>query len=118
MKYNDVCEENIIHVEKVENVKKDFIKSSEVVKLQELFKILGDATRIKILHAISRTELCVCDIANIINMSQSAVSHQLRILRNCRLVKHRKEGKVVYYSLEDNHVVQLFNQGLEHIRHD
>ncbi|EYE87341.1 ArsR family transcriptional regulator [Fervidicella metallireducens AeB] len=118
MKCNDVCEENIVHVEKVEDVKRDFIKGDEVTKLQELFKVLGDGTRIKILHAISRTELCVCDIASIINMSQSAVSHQLRILRNSRLVKHRKEGKVVYYSLQDNHVVQLFNQGLEHIRHD
>ena len=118
MKCCDTCEENIINKELVDNVKEILINESDVSKLQELFKALGDGTRIKILYALSKSELCVCDISSIIDMSQSAVSHQLRILRNLRLVKYRKEGKIVYYSLDDNHVVQLFNQGLEHVKHE
>ena len=85
--------------------------------LAETFKILSDGTRIKILQALSQEELCVCDLAEVVEMSQSSVSHQLRLLRTARLVKFRKAGKMVYYSLDDEHIVQLFSQGLAHIRH-
>lgn len=117
MKNCDICEENIIHPESIESVKNKMISSEETLNLSELFKALCDTTRVKILYALSINELCVCDIADIVGMSQSAVSHQLRILRTMRLVKYRKEGKSVFYSLNDQHVVDLFNQGLEHVRH-
>ncbi|MDF2675257.1 MAG: transcriptional regulator, ArsR family [Clostridiales bacterium] len=118
MKNCDLCEENIIHPESIESVKSKMISDSETLSLSEIFKALCDTTRVKILYALSINELCVCDIAEIIGVSQSAVSHQLRVLRTMRLVKYRKEGKSVYYSLNDQHVVDLFNQGLEHIRHN
>lgn len=118
MKCADICEENIIHRENVKIVKDKSLSEEEVLHLSELFKALSDSTRIKILHALSIKELCVCDISNIVGMSQSAISHQLRLLRNMRLVKYRKEGKVVYYSLNDNHVVNIFGQGIEHVRHN
>ncbi|SKB00720.1 transcriptional regulator, ArsR family [Caloramator quimbayensis] len=114
----DVCTENKIHEETINFAKSNMISDKDILKLSELFKVLGDATRIKILFALSLNELCVCDIACIIGMTQSAVSHQLRILRNLRLVKYRKEGKTVFYSLDDDHVVNLFKQGLEHVKHD
>lgn len=117
MKYIDVCEENKIHEDTIQSVKAEMISSDDVLKLSELFKALGDSTRIKILYALSVKELCVCDIACLIGMTQSAVSHQLRVLRSIRLVKYRKEGKIVFYSLDDEHVVNLFNQGLEHVKH-
>ncbi|WP_371381793.1 ArsR/SmtB family transcription factor [Sporomusa aerivorans] len=88
-----------------------------VRELAEMFKILGDPTRIKILHALSRQEMCVCDIAETLGMNQSAVSHQLRTLRAARLVKFRKDGKEAWYSLDDDHVISLMCQGLEHISH-
>lgn len=113
-----ICDETILHEDRIDNVKQSMLGENEIIQLSELFKTLCDATRVKILHALSLGELCVCDIANIIGVSQSAVSHQLRILRNSRLVKYRKEGKSVYYSLNDQHVVDIFNQGLEHVRHD
>lgn len=117
MKNCDICEENIIHPENIKSVKNKMISSEEILNLSELFKALCDTTRVKILYALSINELCVCDIAEIVETSQSAVSHQLRVLRTMRLVKYRKDGKSVYYSLNDQHVVDLFNQGLEHIRH-
>lgn len=83
--------------------------------LAELFKVFGDSTRIKILWALDEAEMCVCDIAVLLNMTQSAISHQLRVLRQNKLVKNRKEGKVVYYSLDDEHVKQIYEQGLIHI---
>ena len=83
--------------------------------LAELFKVFGDTTRVKIISALFEAEMCVCDIAELLSMTQSAISHQLRVLRQARLVKHRKEGKVVFYSLDDEHIKTIFNQGLEHI---
>lgn len=83
----------------------------------ELFKMLGDSTRIKILSALSKREHCVCDLAAIVAMGQSAVSHQLRLLRGARVVKYRKEGKMVWYSLDDEHVFSLLIQGIEHVNH-
>ncbi len=88
----------------------------EIFDLADLFKIFGDSSRIKIMYAISETELCVQEIAGIVEMTQSAVSHQLRVLKNSRLVKSRKNGKEVYYSLDDDHVSSIFSKGLEHIR--
>jgi len=83
--------------------------------LAELFKVFGDSTRIKILWALDESEMCVCDIAFLLNMTQSAISHQLRVLKQAGLVKSRREGKIVFYSLEDEHVKQIFDQGLIHI---
>ena len=88
----------------------------EIFDLADLFKIFGDSSRIKIMYAISENELCVQEIAGIVEMTQSAVSHQLRVLKNSRLVKSRKNGKEVYYSLVDDHVSSIFSKGLEHIR--
>ncbi len=88
----------------------------EIFDLADLFKIFGDSSRIKIMYAISENELCVQEIAGIVEMTQSAVSHQLRVLKNSRLVKSRKNGKEVYYSLDDDHVSSIFSKGLEHIR--
>ena len=97
---------------------KDSMLSEEVFfKLSSLFKVLGDQTRIKIIYALFKRELCVCDISRVLNMSQSAISHQLRTLKSAHLVKFRKEGKQVYYSLDDNHINLLFNAGLEHVEH-
>ena len=83
--------------------------------LAELFKIFGDSTRIKILYALFESEMCVCDIAQLLNMTQSAISHQLRSLKQSKLVKYRREGKTVFYSLADAHVRTIINQGLEHV---
>ena len=83
--------------------------------LAELFKIFGDSTRIKILYALLESEMCVCDIATLLNMTQSATSHQLRALKQSKLVRYRREGKTVFYSLADSHVVTIINQGVEHI---
>ena len=84
-------------------------------QLADLFKVFGDSTRIRILWALHEAEMCVCDIAVLLNMTQSAISHQLRVLKQANLVKNRKEGKVVYYSLVDDHVREIFDQGLIHI---
>lgn len=90
---------------------------SLVVALAETFRALGEPTRVRILHALSERELCVCDMAALLGASQSAISHQLRILRQLRLVKARRSGRRVIYSLDDDHVVDLFRMGLEHVRH-
>ena len=84
--------------------------------LGDFFKLLGDGTRIKILNALFYSEMCVCDIAALLGMTQSAISHQLRVLKQGRLVKHRKEGKSVYYSLDDEHIKHIIEQGLTHIK--
>jgi DNA-binding transcriptional ArsR family regulator len=99
----------------VDEVRAQMPQEEKLYDLAELFKVFGDSTRIKILWALGKAEMCVCDIASLLNTTQSAVSHQLRILRQSRLVKNRKEGKVVYYSLDDEHVGQIFEQGIAHI---
>lgn len=83
--------------------------------LAELFKIFGDSTRIKILYALSESELCVNDIAQLLNLSQSSVSHQLRILKDSKLVRFRREGKIIFYALDDDHVRNIINMGMEHV---
>lgn len=86
-------------------------------ELADVFKALGDPTRVKIIHALLQNELCVHDLTQVLEMGQSAVSHQLRVLRNARIVKRRKVGKTVYYSLDDDHVEQIFVQTLQHLKH-
>jgi ArsR family transcriptional regulator len=112
----DVCEVKSIDKKKVQAIKKSMLADDEVISLSETFSILADPTRTKIIYALSKEELCVCDIASILSISVSSVSHHLRILRNMRLVKFRKESKMVYYSLDDEHINKLFNEGLKHVR--
>lgn len=108
-----VCECTVIHQEVIDKIK---LPEEELLyDLGDFFKILGDSTRIKILSALFQSEMCVCDIAALFGMTQSAISHQLRVLKQGRLVKHRKEGKVVYYSLDDDHIKHIVDQGLTHI---
>ncbi len=94
---------------------KIYHRDETLYDLADLFKVLGDTTRIKILCALFQAEMCVCDISALLGMTQSAISHQLRVLKQARLVKYRKEGKVVYYSLDDEHVESIFDKGLIHI---
>lgn len=112
-----ICIEKEKHREIVEMIKKENLSQERVLELSKIFKALGDPTRLKIIHSLSKEELCVCDIADLLEMNQSAISHQLRVLRDHRLVKYRKQGKSAIYSLDDDHVLQLFKQGLEHINH-
>ena len=99
-------------------IKESLYEEEIINRLAQTFKALADPTRLKIIYLLSKAPLCVCDIANLLDMTQSAISHQLRLLRNLRLVKFKKEGKMVIYSLDDGHVLQLFKQGLDHVQHD
>ena len=109
------CDCNIVHEGIVSKVKAKMPPEERLYDLAELFKVFGDTTRVKILSALFESEMCVCDIASLLNMNQSAISHQLRVLKTARLVKHRKDGKTVFYSLDDEHIKNIFDQGLEHI---
>jgi ArsR family transcriptional regulator, lead/cadmium/zinc/bismuth-responsive transcriptional repressor len=109
------CNCNVIHQDTIDRVKEKMPLEENLYDLAELFKVFGDTTRIQILWALAEAEMCVCDIAALLNMTHSAISHQLRVLKQARLVKYKKDGKVVYYSLDDEHVKQIFNQGLTHI---
>lgn len=110
-----VCELMHAHPEVVKTVNEKMPKEEVLYDLAELYKVFGDTTRIKILYVLFESEMCVCDIAGLLNMSQSAISHQLRVLKNNDLVKFRREGKAVFYSLADAHIKTILNQGLEHI---
>lgn len=111
----DRCEINCIHDDAVREVRRVLLGEDVAASLAELFKALGDPTRVKILFSLLTRELCVCDLAAVIGASESAVSHQLRLLRTQKLVKFRREGKILYYSLADDHIEKLFAQGLEHV---
>lgn len=111
----DMCQSECVHTEVVGSVQEKMVADETLFQLADLFKALGDATRVRILHALSFSELCVCDLASLLNMSSSAVSHQLRVLRGQRIVKYRKEGKNAIYSLDDTHVATLLEQGLRHV---
>lgn len=111
----EVCECNAIHTDIIEKVRKVMPEEEQLYDLAELFKVFGDTTRVRILCALFESEMCVCDISTLLNMTQSSISHQLRVLKSAKLVKNRKEGKVVYYSLDDDHIKHIFEQGLEHI---
>lgn len=104
-----------INAELAKKVKKKMLSDEILFDIAEVFKIFGDSTRMKIIYALKLSELCVYDLAYITNSTQSAISHQLRILKQAKLVKARKEGKVVYYSLKDDHIIKLFEIGREHI---
>ena len=106
----EICSCNVIHEDVVNRVRKNMIDDDEATDLAEFFKVFGDETRIKILNALFSSEMCVCDIAALLDMNQSAISHQLRKLKQARLVKSRRDGKVVYYSLNDEHIEQVFHQ--------
>ncbi|NLK74342.1 MAG: winged helix-turn-helix transcriptional regulator [Clostridiales bacterium] len=110
------CDCEVIHGDLVEMVKSQMPIEDELYDLADFFKVFGDSTRIRIMCALDHSEMCVCDLAVLLNMTKSAISHQLRSLRQANLVKFRKEGKVVYYSLADDHVKEIFEKGLEHIR--
>jgi len=112
----DMCETLCEHPQTICLAKAEIISNDDAQQVAETFKILGDTTRVKILQIISKRELCVCDIAAVTEMGQSCVSHQLRLLRNARLVKYRKEGKMVWYSLDDGHITTLIKQAIEHIK--
>ena len=111
----DRCTCNVIHEAVVKQVRDRMPLEGKLSDLADLFKIFGDSTRIKILSALFEAEMCVCDIAFLLNMTQSAISHQLRVLKQTNLVKNRKDGKIVYYSLADEHIKHIFDQGLIHI---
>ena len=111
-----ICQEEELHPEAIRQVREKLPREEVLYDLAELFKIFGDSTRVKILYALLEVEeLCVCDIAQLLNMNQSAISHQLRVLKQSQLVKFRREGKTVYYSLADGHVARILSQGMEHI---
>lgn len=113
----NVCDCNIIHEGAVKVALKNKPQRDELERLSELFKILGDLTRTEILWVLDKNEMCVCDIANVLNMTKSSISHQLAILRSAGIVKFRREGKEVYYRLDDFHITKLYEIGIEHIEH-
>lgn len=118
MKPLAACEENLIHEEDVLAASQSLIDDSTANRLSQTFTALADPTRLRLISALSGRELCVCDLSVVLGMSQSAVSHQLRLLRNLNLVKYRKEGRIVYYALDDAHIQELFQRGLEHVSHE
>ncbi len=109
------CDYMHLHDKVIEQVQEEMPQEEILYDLAELFKVFGDSTRIKILYVLFQSEMCVCDIAQLLHMSQSAISHQLRVLKQAQLVKYRREGKTVFYALADAHVNTILNQGLEHI---
>ena len=109
------CEFMHVHEHVVDKVMEVMPAGEELQNLAEFFRVFGDSTRIRILYALSQSELCVCDIAAIVGTTQSAISHQLRILKQSKLVKYRKDGKIVYYSLDDEHISEIVKKGSEHI---
>lgn len=109
------CEMTHHHHDVVEQVMGEMPQEEELYDLADFFKVFADTTRIKILYVLLKQEMCVCDIAQTLDMTQSAISHQLRILKQMDLVKNRRDGKTIYYSLADNHIVSILNQGMEHI---
>ena len=111
----DVCDLFCVDAEQVARARSAMLSETSATRLAETFAVLGDPTRVKMICALKTTELCVCDLATLLNLSQSAVSHQLRLLRTMRLVKYRREGRVVYYSLDDQHIENLFEDGLQHV---
>ena len=110
-----ICENTVIHEDTVKNVKEKMPEDGLIYDIAELFKVFADSTRMKIIYALMEEELCVCDIANIVQTTQSAISHQLRVLKQAKLVKFKKVGKTVYYSLDDDHIYQIYKLVKEHI---
>ena len=115
MKESDTCKSYSIDTERINKVRMIMKPEGTFSRLAETFKVLGDPTRLKMLYALSSEELCVCELTELLAMTQSAISHQLRVLRNMRLVKYRKDGRSVFYSLDDEHITNLFREGLDHV---
>jgi DNA-binding transcriptional ArsR family regulator len=113
---DDSCDVSCINREAVENARSQMLNHQLVADTAKIFKLLGDPTRMRLLYALSQRELCVCDLSAVLGVSQSAISHQLRLLRSARLVRYRKVGKIVYYALADAHVVQFIDVGVDHAR--
>lgn len=114
----ECCEEKHCHADLLKIVNEKMPDETELYDLSELFKVFGDSTRIRILFVLFECEVCVCDLAQALSLTQSAVSHQLKILKQSKLVKSRRDGKSVYYSLADSHVSNIIAQGFEHIKED
>lgn len=112
----ETCSCNIVHENLINNLSKEMLDEEILQDVSDLFKVFSDSTRIKIIFALFKSEMCVCDIAALLEMNQSAISHQLRVLKQSRLVKYRKDGKSVYYSLDDDHIKQIFHMALDHIK--
>lgn len=113
----EACDCNVIHKEVLDYVQKRMPKDDKLYHIAEFFKVVGDQTRIRILYALFESPMCVCDIAVLLGMSQSAISHQLRVLKEAKLVKYRKEGRIVFYSLDDDHIKNILDEGMDHINH-
>lgn len=111
----DVCEAHVLHDDVLQRVKAKMPEDIPLYEVSELFKVFGDSTRSRIICALRMEEMCVCDLAALLNMTQSAISHQLRILRSARLVKFRKAGRVAFYSLDDSHIGDIFSLAFEHV---
>ena len=111
----DRCDCNTIHESVVNEVREHMPDEENLFDLADLFKVFCDSTRVKILYALLQAEMCVCDIAVLLGMTKSTISHQLRILKQSKLVKNRRDGKIVYYSMADEHVENIFSQGLAHV---
>lgn len=112
----ELCDIVHLHPARVAELRQALIEQADVSDLADTFRALGDPTRVRILDALSHGELCVCDLAALVGMSESAVSHQLRLLRNLRLVRPRRDGRMVFYALDDRHIITLFRQGLRHVQ--
>ena len=115
---DEICEGCEVHEDLLKIVNETLPEETELYDLAELFKVFGDSTRIRILCVLFEAEVCVCDLAKVLNMTQSAISHQLRILKQNKLVKNRRDGKSIFYSLADDHVRTIINQGRDHIEED
>jgi len=113
---SDLCESRVVHEERIRKAHKLSLDSRETERVALLFKAMGDETRVKILWALEHGEMCVCDLAAHLGITESAISHQLRLLRQLHLVANRRQGSVLYYRLDDEHISQLFRLALEHIR--
>lgn len=112
------CDERVVHMDAVREARRALLPAEQLAQLSAMFAAFGDPTRLRIMAALSAQELCVCDLAAAIAQSESAVSHQLRQLRDLRLVRSRREGRRVYYALDDEHVLSIYAQACEHVRHD
>ena len=112
------CDCNVIHQEVVDAVRGRLENVDELGEVANLFKVLGDLTRIKIITVLRGNEMCVCDLAVSLDMTQSAISHQLRVLKQARLVRARRDGKIMYYSLDDEHIDSILDMGFDHVRHE
>ena len=115
LRHAEICDEFCQHPEILDKVKPEMPDEETLYDLAELFKLFADTTRIRILYVLFESEMCVCDIAALLNMTQSAISHQLRLLKQSKLVRSHREGKTVYYSLADDHVRTIIGQGMDHV---